>query len=105
MRAALHNTLHMTQRKTVNLRGEDEDVIRPFLSDGPERAELARMVGEEATLYSDSAALRALAVLGARAVKERIAERGYESLAAAYTEEDRTAAEASLETAAEAWVE
>lgn len=97
--------LHMMLRKTVNLTGEDAEAIRPFLVDGPDRAELARMVGEEAPLYSDSAALRALAVLGARAVGERIAERGYEGLAVAYTEEDRTACEASLDMAAEAWTE
>ncbi|MBI4728259.1 MAG: hypothetical protein HY775_01965, partial [Acidobacteria bacterium] len=92
-------------RKTVNLQGEDAAAIQPFLADGPDRQELARMVGEEAPLYSESAALRALAVLGAHAVRERIAERGYENLARAYTEEDRTACEASLDLAAEAWTE
>ncbi|MBI4730499.1 MAG: hypothetical protein HY775_13520, partial [Acidobacteria bacterium] len=47
----------MMLRKTVNLQGEDAAAIQPFLADGPDRQELARMVGEEAPLYSESAAL------------------------------------------------
>jgi hypothetical protein len=79
----------MTVRKSVNLDEDDEAVLGPFLADdSDERDELMRLVGEEAVTSSDSAALIALARIGARIVRERILERGYEEWASTWGKDD-----------------
>lgn len=66
----------------MNLTDADEAVLGPFLAeDSDERDELMRMVGDEDVASSDSAALIALAHLGAGVVRDRILERGYAELA------------------------
>jgi hypothetical protein len=65
-------------RKTINLDARDASAVAPFLDDGsPEHAALERIVGER--LASDSAALRALVLLGAEVVRERLLEGAYDA--------------------------
>lgn len=72
----------MASRKSVNLTDDDEAVLGAFLAeDSDERDELMRMVGEQDIASSDSAALIALARLGAGVVRDRILERGYAEMA------------------------
>ena len=93
-------------RKTVNLSDADAKKLAPYFKEGTfEREALAGAVGEEAPLYSDSAVLSALALLGAKSIQEEADERGYRELAKTYGPEDHRIAEWSLEMAAEAWKE
>ena len=79
----------MAGRKSVNLTDEDEESLGPFLAeDSDERDELMRLVGEEDVASSDSAALIALAKLGAKVVRERMLERGYEEWGSSWDRED-----------------
>jgi len=76
-------------RKSLNLLPADRSVLEPFLDGAtPEHEALIAVAGEEAG-HSESAALRALAILGARAVIEAMLERGYTALSEAETTQDR----------------
>jgi hypothetical protein len=64
-------------RRTVHFSVEDAPVVGPFLDDGSEEhAALERLVG--ARLGTDSAALRALVLLGIDRVREVLAEQRYD---------------------------
>jgi hypothetical protein len=92
------------KRRTVNFGDSEYMEIAPFIDEeGPERAMLADAVGEAAPLYSDSAALRALMLLGARSLRARMLDHGYAKLAEWYGAEEIAAAEASLEDVADVW--
>lgn len=92
------------KRKTVNLSDEDYEELRRFFDpNAPERRSLVAGVGEEPEAYSDSAVLRALALRGARVIRQQLLAEGYKQLAESYDTEDRAWAEASLEMAAETW--
>ncbi|MCA1833728.1 MAG: hypothetical protein ABR548_09875 [Actinomycetota bacterium] len=92
-------------RKSVNFSDEEADYLFPLLDEEQARVELASAVGEEAARYSDSGAIRALTLLGAMTLRNRLLEKGYAELAATYSEDDRAAAEVSVALAAEAWHE
>ncbi|MFU8841474.1 MAG: hypothetical protein ACNA8R_12270 [Nitriliruptoraceae bacterium] len=63
-------------RKTINFDRADTPPVAPFLDqDSPEHAALERLIGEH--LPSDSAALRALVLLGADRVRETLLEEAY----------------------------
>jgi hypothetical protein len=91
------------KRKSVNLSDRDAEILEPFLEPGPQQARLAAMVGEESLPYSESAALRALAMLGARAVRSEQLRAGYEAWAASWDEEDQASLGAAEELASEVW--
>lgn len=63
-------------RKTVNFNPRDSELVGPFLdADSEEHAALERLVGQ--ALSSDSAELRALILLGVRAVRDSLLEDAY----------------------------
>jgi len=92
------------ERKTVNLSEDDLAALKPFLERGSrQQEELAASVGEERAPYlSESSALRALALVGKRAIEEKLLAEGYEALATAYAPEDAAWAEDAMELAEEA---
>lgn len=64
-------------RKTINLDATQSAQLQPFLDEGsPEHATLEALAGRE--LRSDSEELGALAQLGAREVRRRMLEQGYD---------------------------
>ena len=97
---------HM-ERKTVNLSGADLEGLAPYLEHGSAAQRwLAAAVGEPETPYlSDSSALRALALLGKKAIDDARLSDGYHRLADSYVDEDDGFAAEAVDAAERAWTD
>ncbi|HEX9712423.1 MAG TPA: hypothetical protein VGB52_07735 [Actinomycetota bacterium] len=93
------------ERKTVNLSTDDLELLASFLHRGSDdQRRLAAEVGEESAPYlSESAALRALAVIGSKAVRSALMADGYRDLASEYADEDERFDAGAVDAAERSW--